>query len=75
MAKQTTVYEHSIQSLLKILLILLMLVAIGVGVKYFFNRSSEARLTELQSLVSEMQSSINVDSIRQYQIQYHKVGL
>lgn len=61
--------DHSFRAILKLLLVLLFIVIIGGGARFFINRSSEKKLAELQGLVSEMESSINVDSIRQYKIQ------
>lgn len=52
-----------------LLAIIALVVAIGVGVRYVLNSRHAAKIAELEASIREMQSTINVDSIRQFNIQ------
>ncbi len=52
----------------KLLLIILILIICTVGVKYIFNKKNQAEISELQSLIIEMRTALNIDSVRQYNI-------
>ncbi len=69
MEKQVSEGEKSFRAMIRVLVILLLVVAIGTVIRFFLNQSSEAKLLELEERVSEMKSSIHIDSIRQYQVQ------
>jgi len=51
------------------LAIMLLLVGIGVGLRFMFNKKQESRIAQLENTIQQMRSAINIDSIRQYNIQ------
>jgi len=46
-----------------------LLTLILVGIRYISNRQNAAKLAELENVIQSMRSAMNVDSIRQYNIQ------
>jgi len=54
--------------ILKLLLIIFILILCTTGVKYIFNKKNQIRIAELQNIIIEMRTALNIDSIRQYNI-------
>ena len=54
--------------ILKLLLIILILLTCTVGVKYIFNKKNQFKIAELQNIIIEMRTALNIDSVRQYNI-------
>jgi soluble lytic murein transglycosylase len=50
------------------LAILGLLTTVAVGFKYAYNREYETKIADLEKVINNMRSSINVDSIRQFNI-------
>ena len=69
--------KHTIKSLIfssfvtRSLVILFLITGIFSGLKYLNDKQNENKIAELENLLQNMQSAIQVDSIRQYQI--HKI--
>ncbi|MBN2413843.1 transglycosylase SLT domain-containing protein [candidate division KSB1 bacterium] len=54
--------------ILKLLLIILLLIICTAGIKYIFNKKNQVKIAELQNLIIEMRTALNIDSVRQYNI-------
>ncbi len=68
MENQTKKSITVVTLILKLLLIVLLLIICTAGIKYIFNRKNQAKISELQNLIIEMRSALNIDSVRQYNI-------
>jgi soluble lytic murein transglycosylase len=47
----------------------ILLAVVFVGIKYIDNRQNKAKLAELENVIKGLRSAMNIDSIRQYNIQ------
>jgi len=54
---------------LKLLFILLILIICIVGMKFVFDKKNQMKIAELQNIIIELKTALNIDSVRQYNIQ------
>jgi membrane-bound lytic murein transglycosylase MltF len=57
-----------IKAVFMVVAIFALVVAIGVGVRYMLNNKHAAQISKMEKNILEMQSTLSVDSIRQYNI-------
>ena len=58
-----------IKAAFMVLAIFALVVAIGVGVRYILNNKNAEKISQMEKTILEMQSTLSVDSMRQYNIQ------
>ncbi|HPG41647.1 MAG TPA: lytic transglycosylase domain-containing protein [bacterium] len=68
MEKQIKRFNYILNLSLKALLVIMLIVICTVGLKITLDRKNEKKILEMQSIINELRTALNIDSVRQYNI-------